>query len=132
MAHGMDDRFARDPAMELERRQAQLRERAHQALVESGESDLQEVAGRVRDSGEEAVADLISGLNFNRLNQIARELDAVETALARLREGNYGFCDDCGNEIDPARLEVMPSAQRCIECQEKWEHQARAGGMRRH
>lgn len=132
MARSMGNRSARDPVMELERRHALLREKAHQALVESGESDLQEVAGRVRDSGEEAVADLISGLNFNRLNQIARELDAVETALARVREGNYGFCDDCGNEIDPARLEVMPSAHRCIECQEKWEHQARAGGMHRH
>ncbi len=106
---------------ELRQRHQVLREQVQHALSESGESDLQAVAGRVRDSGEDSVADLISGLNFHRIDHLAREISAVEHALARIREGSYGYCDDCGNPIDPARLRVLPSASRCIQCQGRYE-----------
>ena len=45
----------------------------------------------------------------------------VEAALARLDDGSYGVCVDCGKPIPDARLEVRPEAARCIEDQEKAE-----------
>lgn len=37
-------------------------------------------------------------------------------ALARLGSGDFGYCEDCGDEIAPKRLEFDPAATRCIGC----------------
>lgn len=48
----------------------------------------------------------------------------VVAALARLDDGTYGTCVDCGQPISPARLEVRPEAARCVEDQAKVEASA--------
>jgi len=50
-----------------------------------------------------------------------RRLHDVDMALERMDAGLYGVCVDCGTAIDPARLEVSPSATTCIDCQRKRE-----------
>ncbi|MEX2291682.1 MAG: TraR/DksA C4-type zinc finger protein [Mycobacteriales bacterium] len=45
----------------------------------------------------------------------------VTAALARLDDGTYGTCLDCGQPIPDARLEVRPEAARCVLDQEKYE-----------
>ena len=44
-------------------------------------------------------------------------LAAVEEALARVEAGTHGTCTSCGNPIGAERLEALPSAALCIECQ---------------
>lgn len=44
-------------------------------------------------------------------------LYAVEQALSELSQGTYGICERCGQPIDPRRLEVLPEATFCIDCQ---------------
>ena len=44
-------------------------------------------------------------------------LDAVEAALARLDAGTFGTCIRCGRPIAPERLEALPWAAHCIDCQ---------------
>jgi DnaK suppressor protein len=44
-------------------------------------------------------------------------LQAVDDALARLDDGTYGTCIRCGRPIAPARLEALPWAAHCIDCQ---------------
>jgi RNA polymerase-binding protein DksA len=44
-------------------------------------------------------------------------LQAVDGALARLDDGTYGTCVRCGRPIAAARLEALPWAAHCIECQ---------------
>ena len=46
-------------------------------------------------------------------------LEQIDAALARMEAGNYGICDDCGQPINPARMEALPYATFCIECQAK-------------
>ncbi len=46
-------------------------------------------------------------------------LDDVESALHRLEAGEYGFCENCGQAIEAARLEAMPTARRCLSCATK-------------
>ena len=41
----------------------------------------------------------------------------IAAALNRLSAGTYGRCTRCGGQIAPARLEVLPHAAACIECQ---------------
>lgn len=50
---------------------------------------------------------------------LARELDAVETALARIRAGTYGLCEECGKPIGQERLEALPTATLCIACKNR-------------
>ena len=48
-----------------------------------------------------------------------RDLAMVEGALARLDQGTYGRCIDCGGPVDAARLTALPWAERCIDCQRR-------------
>ena len=43
----------------------------------------------------------------------------VEHALAKLEDGTYGRCENCGNPINTARLEAMPAARLCMDCASK-------------
>jgi len=45
-----------------------------------------------------------------------RELRHIANALARVESGDYGVCTECGEDIDPRRLEIDPAAACCIEC----------------
>jgi RNA polymerase-binding transcription factor len=49
----------------------------------------------------------------NRRDIQTRRLNA---ALTRLAEGEYGYCEDCGEDIAPKRLELDPAASKCISC----------------
>lgn len=52
---------------------------------------------------------------------VEEEVHHIQQALKRQAEGRYGICDDCGQEIDPERLEVRPQATLCITCQRRVE-----------
>ena len=49
----------------------------------------------------------------------AKILQAIEEALWRIDKGTYGICRDCGEQIAPARLNVIPWTRVCITCKEK-------------
>lgn len=53
--------------------------------------------------------------------QMMSQLYGVEDALQRFDEGGYGLCEDCGQPLDPARLEALPQAKLCLSCKEKNE-----------
>lgn len=42
----------------------------------------------------------------------------IEEALSRMNAGSYGRCINCGNSIHPLRLQAVPWARFCIDCQE--------------
>lgn len=46
----------------------------------------------------------------------ALELRRIEAALARLEEGEYGYCVECGEDIASERLKTDPAAPRCAAC----------------
>lgn len=58
----------------------------------------------------------------------SRELASIEKALDRMRDGNYGLCESCGGKIPIARLNALPYATLCIECQRMEEIGGGAGG----
>ena len=49
-------------------------------------------------------------------NRIRQEMAGIEHALQKFEEGTYGLCDNCGQPIDPARLEALPQASLCLNC----------------
>ena len=48
--------------------------------------------------------------------QMREQLAGVEHALSKFEEGTYGLCDNCGQPIDPDRLEALPQASLCMSC----------------
>jgi DnaK suppressor protein len=54
-------------------------------------------------------------------DRLSGTLEQVEGALERIRAGVYGKCERCNKDISLARLNVLPYAELCIECQEKEE-----------
>ncbi len=49
------------------------------------------------------------------------KLNDIKLALKKIDNGTYGVCENCKKEINPERLEVMPAARFCMECQEDKE-----------
>ena len=52
-------------------------------------------------------------------------LAEVEHALHKFDSGTYGVCDNCGQPIDPARLEALPPASLCLSCKDRQAKNAR-------
>lgn len=50
------------------------------------------------------------------LADVRAELADIDHALARIADGSYGICSNCGNRITVARLDARPTAQLCIDC----------------
>lgn len=53
-----------------------------------------------------------------------REVSQIDAAIARIDDGQYGICDECGQEIDPRRLKALPYATLCAEDAAKAEQAA--------
>ena len=77
----------------------------------------------VLDSGDYSVIDLSEDVKIRTLNSFRDTLLKVDESLRKLDEGSYGVCDDCGEEINPERIKILPFAIRCRDCQEDAEEQ---------
>jgi len=56
---------------------------------------------------------------LSMLDQLEDQLTETKEALQRIEDGTYGQCTNCGEFILPERLEALPSAPLCINCQRK-------------
>lgn len=63
------------------------------------------------------------GRDTSLAEQERRELMAIERALAKMSSANFGICEECGEEIPPKRLLVLPEARLCANCQTYEERQ---------
>lgn len=91
---------------------------------ELGKHDEQRYRDLVQGAGDpedDATANLLVDLNLSEVDRDVEELRAVQGALGRLRRGEYGRCQNCGQQISPARLEALPHAALCIDCQTRAE-----------
>ena len=84
-----------------------------------------QTAGDLVDAALDSAQDEIS----SQLAEVeSRELANVENALERMRTGNYGVCEGCGCKIPMARLNALPYATYCIQCQRETEKYGSLGG----
>ncbi|MBE0594791.1 MAG: TraR/DksA C4-type zinc finger protein [Gemmatimonadales bacterium] len=111
----------------------QLRERAV-ALRKEMESKLDEATDEARDagargdSGDRSFAAAESEVDAGEAQRDQSELGAIERTLARIEEGSYGVCIECGADIPIERLRAQPLASRCTKCQS--DREAREGRFR--
>lgn len=86
----------------------------------------QQTSGDMLDAALESAHDEIS----SQLAEVeSRELANIENALEQMREGRYGMCETCETTIPLARLQALPYATLCIDCQREAEKEGnRTGG----
>ena len=82
-------------------------------------SDWNATPGKIQvDSADEnEVADKMEELEENEaiIHQLEPQLNEVESALERIKDGKFGICNICEKAIEKDRLEANPSAKTCIE-----------------
>jgi len=75
----------------------------------------------VLDQGESSEVDIQEDIEFALIQMKSETLNKINDALARLEQGDYGNCYDCGEEIAEKRLRALPFAVRCKDCEEARE-----------
>ena len=75
----------------------------------------------VLDAGETSEADIQDDIEFALIQMKSETLNKINDALARLEQGIYGNCFECGEEIAEKRLRALPFAVRCKDCEEARE-----------
>lgn len=88
--------------------------------------DLSELSAEARDPvsldqqsvGRLSRMDAMQQQAMNQATEQKRKADLIriESAQRRLRDGEYGYCDDCGEEIPDGRLAIDPMAELCVNC----------------
>ena len=75
----------------------------------------------VRDEAERSGAEIQDDIGFALLQMKAETLKKIQKALAHLKEGSYGYCCECGEEIAEQRLRALPFTVHCKGCEEVLE-----------
>jgi len=101
----------------LEDRQVELR-RMVSSRQQDGRNQGEDIA---QDIADKAASSYNKEFLFTQSTNERQMLGMVDSALARIREGSFGECISCGNEINAKRLDAVPWTRYCIECQEKLE-----------
>ena len=106
--------------MLLAKRQEIIKE-IEESLGQSLTEDQQRRLESARDVGDQAVMDLERELGISLMEMRNRRRQSIDEALTRLQDGSYGICADCGIEISEKRLQAVPFAKLCVECQSRQE-----------
>jgi len=101
----------------LETRQGELRRLVSRNVQDGRAADEQ----AAQDIADKAANSYTKEFLFHQSHNDRQLLQLVEEALGRIREGSYGECVNCGNELNAKRLEAVPWTRYCINCQEKVE-----------
>ncbi|MGI9200319.1 MAG: RNA polymerase-binding protein DksA [Woeseiaceae bacterium] len=82
---------------------------------------MQDEAANFPDPNDRATQESEFGLELRTRDRERKLLRKIDSALLRIDDGSYGFCDETGEEIGLKRLEARPVATLCLEAQERRE-----------
>jgi DnaK suppressor protein len=84
-------------------------------------SHLKEENWQEPDINDRATLETDAALELRTRDRYRKLVNKIDSALSRLADGSYGYCDDTGEEIGLFRLEARPIATLTVEAQEKHE-----------
>ena len=93
-------------------------------LVEESRETISNLQAEVRDVGDEAeraTRETENSLELRTRDRYRKLINKINKTLIRLEEGDYGYCEETGEEIGLQRLEARPIATLCLDAQERWE-----------
>jgi len=82
---------------------------------------MKDDAANFPDPNDRATQESEFGLELRTRDRERKLLKKIDSAIARIDEGNYGYCEETGDEIGLRRLEARPVATLCVEAQERRE-----------
>ncbi|MEE4293733.1 MAG: RNA polymerase-binding protein DksA [Xanthomonadales bacterium] len=100
-------------------------------LVEESRETISHLQEEVRDVGDEAeraTRETENSLELRTRDRYRKLIRKIDKALTRIEDGEYGYCEETGEEIGLARLEARPIATLCLDAQERWELRQRQIG----
>jgi len=114
LAFSMDQK-----SIERFKRKLQVRHRELQSGVAQTQQNLRAAQTDYgKDEGDRANTSLAREIDLAQKSRDRAVLALVDAALKRISEGTFGNCLNCGQEINPKRLEALPWVRCCITCQE--------------
>jgi RNA polymerase-binding transcription factor len=119
----MNKKMIEELAVDLRRKKSSLLQdlmESHmhmQTITDERESELEESAQK----------DLITRLTSRLKDRDQKTIRDIEAALERMAAGDYGLCENCGDEIGIGRLRALPMAELCIDCATTREKRQQAG-----
>ncbi len=99
---------------------AELLDESRETLDHLKEENWQEP-----DINDRASVEAEASLELRTRNRYRKLLDKIDSALRRIEDGSYGYCEDTGEEIGLKRLDARPIATLSIEAQERHENYER-------
>ena len=109
--------------MQLEYFRLKLQNWREELLDESGETltHLKEENWNEPDLNDRASVETETTIELRTRDRYRKLIDKIETAIARIDKGDYGYCEETGEKIGLKRLEARPVATLCIEAQMRHE-----------
>ena len=106
--------------------------RRRQTALESKLEDLLSVSGGREELGIQQMADPLDQVRLSTdrdmavetLNQQARSIRDIRAAVTRIENGSYGWCERCEEQIPAKRLDALPWARLCVNCQSAGESES--------
>lgn len=101
----------------LEQKREEILKRAEQTLSEDMSLDVDDLA----DEMDLASSEYLQSFTFRLRGREKVFLDKIQKALDRIKDGTFGICEECEEEISTKRLEARPETTLCIRCKEDQE-----------
>jgi DnaK suppressor protein len=96
-----------------------LRDETYEGIARYRQDQSQEKESSPGDEMDMARASAAVDTHANLIDRAESRLRLIDEALARVDNGTYGICADCGDEIGLERLKVLPFAVRCVDCESR-------------
>ncbi len=106
---------------DYEKKLKNKREEILSAILQSKASGDETILELVQDVADKASTSYSRELLYGLSDNERKIFLLIEEALQRIKEGKYGKCVECKKDIQKKRLDAVPWARHCIECQEKQE-----------
>ena len=108
----------------LEAKRDEIVKKAQQTLNE----DMMLDANDLPDEMDLASSEYLQSFTFRLRGREKHFLDKIDRALKKIESGEFGTCEECGEEITLKRLEARPETPLCIKCKEDQERAERSLG----
>jgi len=105
----------------LNKMKEQILQEAREEIKKFQTGEKRQIVEAVMDDADLSAIDISEDISLQQLSTHRDILRKIEEALRKLEEGTYGICEMCGDEISEQRLQILPFAIYCRDCQEKIE-----------
>ena len=90
-------------------------------LKKKSEMEKSGTSDESMDSVDQANSNYRTDFNLKRREMVIQQVKEIDEALERINSGEFGDCDNCGEQIPRGRLEVRPNARFCTLCKDEME-----------